>query len=1214
MRNLPNMPPGAPGGKQRMRSAALLLGLFLATGRLVLAQASAEAPTFVDSARTWYFAPDPPAADSLVRLIVEFAEVPYYVAQMQGMTVASPASYEARFDRFAADLASLAGAGKHQHAFSEVEDTFFGVFFGASLRVPGRMAASVAALPYVKRVSPNAEVHAFLDGSVAQIRADSVWHTLDVRGEGITVGIIDSGIDYTHPALGGGIGPGYKVIGGYDFVDEDDDPMDVNGHGTHVAGIVAADAEDLRGVAPGARLVALRVLDAAGRGETSDILRAIERAVDPNGDGDPSDRLDVVNISLGTSFGTPDDPAAVAVDNATRLGMVCVVAAGNNGGPAPTEGRENNYYYDGSESIGSPGTARLAITVGAVDAADAMARFSSKGPVALTFAVKPDVTAPGVGIRSLAPGGGYVAKNGTSMAAPHVAGVAALLKALHPEWTPLQIKAAIMNTARDGGHPVMQQGAGRVDALLAARTGSFALPAALHFGMDQAGETTWTHRDTVWVYNRRPEAQSYVVTFTGERVGVSLSAAPSVFTVAGGDSARVVFTLSVDNRMVPVVPEDIEVYGGMARIDGTRDALHLPWSFSRTSVLTLTFDEPTPRFVGAGQQSYFVSDFASLYNKVRWITPRRVEVYGLTGGTYQLAIVFPSVEGPQRLVLRENVPVAEHGATLHVEASEAVHGVYFDGVDEAGALLRNRPGAQQLLYVHLLEGSGWIAAGARAGASPGLLVSTASPAIRLRPVQMAADAGSPGRLYVPSFPSVRGIAADLHVENDPAAYLTQHLRFRVPPGATRVKRFIEVAAGYSEQGADYVYGGLLAVDTVDVTGPELDTGVFLAVRRDATFFEAPSIHLNFTDVGASRAELSTPPLSVVEGQIQVGWPSQVSPISYRSAGGDTLTFGASPVFVTNRSYNNSYGPNTIHFAPLFFGGLREERFSDYDAGRYELYDEAGTLVAAAPLSDVRSPREVAPGRYRLEISAENYFVRQQRGKVTLISRFDLGQTVADAPYLLSLRLLDARGKPSDAFRSGEAVRAVFSATVVAAEPHPPVDEQTRVYVRRHGADVWTAVSVRNVGTEASRAIYEADLRLATTVDSVAIDLRIEVAGRHGNAAELRLEPAFAVGAWQRRTDTQDPGGELPEEPTLAANFPNPFAASTRISFELPQPGFVTLEVYDLLGRRVETLLSEPRPRGRHEVVWDALHAASGVYFYRLSAGGRVLVRKMLLAK
>ncbi|MDP3697100.1 MAG: S8 family serine peptidase, partial [Candidatus Taylorbacteria bacterium] len=320
----------------------------------------------------------------------------------------------------------------------------------------------------------NQRVKAVLSDSVPLINADDVWQLKDdlgnlLTGLGTTVAIIDTGVDYTHPDLGGCLGASCKVIGGYDFVNLDSDPKDDMGHGTHVAAIAAGEGT-LNGVAPGAKILAYKVLDKNGLGSWSSVIAGIDRALDPNQDGDLSDAADVMNLSLGGG-GNPDDPVSLAVDNAVRAGSVVVVAAGNSG---PREG-----------TIGSPGTAREAVTVGATDKIDNMAissdgtDFSSRGPVIWSekALLKPDLTAPGLSIcaaewdswiinrRCL--DNSHISISGTSMATPHVAGAALLLKQKNPNWTPYDIKSVLRKTSKPLQWDIFSSGYGRLDVLTA---------------------------------------------------------------------------------------------------------------------------------------------------------------------------------------------------------------------------------------------------------------------------------------------------------------------------------------------------------------------------------------------------------------------------------------------------------------------------------------------------------------------------------------------------------------------------------------------------------------------------------------------------------------------------------------------------------------------------------------------------------------------------
>ncbi|MDP3899816.1 MAG: S8 family peptidase [bacterium] len=247
-----------------------------------------------------------------------------------------------------------------------------------------------------------------LDGTVYAIDAelDNTWgvkrigsetvHSSGNTGDGVKVAIIDSGIDYTHPDLDA------NYISGYDFVNGDSDPMDDNGHGTHVSGTVAAEDNDtgVVGAAPEADLYGLKVLSSSGSGSWSDIIAALQWAVD-NG-------IQVTNNSYGAGS-DPGSAVKAAFDNSAAAGVLHVAAAGNSGTP-PGKG----------DNVGYPARYDSVIAVAATDKSDKRASFSSTGPAV-------ELAAPGVSINSTRLGGGYVEFNGTSMASPHVAGTAALI-------------------------------------------------------------------------------------------------------------------------------------------------------------------------------------------------------------------------------------------------------------------------------------------------------------------------------------------------------------------------------------------------------------------------------------------------------------------------------------------------------------------------------------------------------------------------------------------------------------------------------------------------------------------------------------------------------------------------------------------------------------------------------------------------------------------
>ncbi|WP_160316950.1 S8 family serine peptidase, partial [Ardenticatena maritima] len=308
--------------------------------------------------------------------------------------------------------------------------------------------ADVAALsddPDVEVIWYDEEVHTCLDVSVPKIKAPQVWD-VGVRGAGVKIAVVDTGIDPNHPDFAG------RIVAMTDFTGEG--AADNHGHGTHVASIAAgsgaASGGKFVGVAPEALLLAAKVLRGDGSGRTSDVMAGVEWAVDEG--------AHVINLSLGSSFSCDGtDALSVLCNNAVAAGVVVCVAAGNAGPSART--------------VGSPGCAADVITVGASDDNDAVANFSSRGPTA-DGRTKPDVLFPGVNIVAARASGtsmgtpvdaSYTQASGTSMATPHAAGAAALLLAANPALTPAQVKEIFRQAAIDLGLDPNTQGAGRVD-------------------------------------------------------------------------------------------------------------------------------------------------------------------------------------------------------------------------------------------------------------------------------------------------------------------------------------------------------------------------------------------------------------------------------------------------------------------------------------------------------------------------------------------------------------------------------------------------------------------------------------------------------------------------------------------------------------------------------------------------------------------------------
>ncbi|WP_096203047.1 S8 family serine peptidase [Bacillus sp. FJAT-45350] len=585
---------------------------------------------------------------------------------------------------------------KDKFPSTKVRKRFNLLFSGFSIQVLEKDIKAIEAITGIERVDRVVTYQAMINDSVPFIGGDEIRRQYDrngdhLTGKGIKVAVIDTGIDYKHPDLK----ENYK--GGFDVVDCDEDPMETlesqgapTLHGTHVAGIIAANGQ-IKGVAPEAELYAYRALGPGGQGTTEQVIEAIEKAVE--------DGVDVINLSLGNTVNGPDWPTSIALDKAVDLGVVAVTSNGNSGPKMWT--------------VGSPGTSTNAISVGASlpplkipyltvfgenkeieqngiggglpwtikrdypiisaglgmksdfddknaegkivivkrgiipfiekaqnakeagakgliiynntsgsfagaleggvelpivsiskedgewivdkiaddrkdeetlrtlykDEEDFLAPFSSRGPVTHTWEVKPDVVAPGVSIDSTIPKG-YLGLNGTSMAAPHVAGAAALIKQAHPDWSPLQIKAALMNSAkgladRDGNaYYPYEQGAGRIQVDKAVEMDTLVYPGAVTFGKWSKDDRREVKEVTLTIDNQSPKENTYYVVPPIDAPDGIQWKVPFSFTLEPNETKDVTVVMDI---MPSVLKEG--VHSGDIFVKGGNEDIRVPYQF-----------------------------------------------------------------------------------------------------------------------------------------------------------------------------------------------------------------------------------------------------------------------------------------------------------------------------------------------------------------------------------------------------------------------------------------------------------------------------------------------------------------------------------------------------------------------------------------------------------------------------------------------------------
>jgi subtilisin family serine protease len=971
-------------------------------------------------------------------------------------------------DQAAAEIRSLGIALDIRRQYSYV-------FNGLAASIKKADMQRIQALPQVQAVYPDYQVHALLNQSVPLIGAPQVWAMTDgnglpVTGRGIRVALIDTGIDYTHPDLGGCFGPGCKVVGGWDLFNGDNDPMDDNGHGTHCAGIVAANGV-VKGVAPDAILYAYKVLSAAGKGDDSTVMAGIERALNPDGDPATDDAVDVISLSLGEP-GNPDAPLSQAVDTAVDEGVVVAVAAGNDG---------SSYY-----TIEEPGAARKAFTVGSSDKSDNLADFSSRGPVdGFWDLVKPDIVAPGVNIYSTYTGNRYAYMSGTSMATPHIAGCAALLKQLHPSWSPAMIQASLMNTAKDLGLSVFAQGAGRVQVGEAAHSAAVIAPGSIGFGLADELQPVWTRVAPLQLSNVSTGTVSYTFELSGTLpVGTAIRFSPDSVVLDAGQTATISVEITVDMSLTPYSDQSPYFYEGkiLAVPQGQGQAsqtvanlLSVPFTFARMPRLELAFDwSPAQVLVHNGTRAWSRSNPG---RNVSWLLPP---------GTYDIIAI--SSLGMQ-WVVREGVAVTSQ-TYLDLHLSEATHRVAMVPRDKDGHLITVPRCGWVMGLRHRASGIGLFY-------SPGyweqLTLPTLSDVSTNYAWEGRMDAAWDGDWYELNYQQL-GVSTDCVHEN--SAEELRHLAYHFDCTPTV---------------------GSLLVSSWTSSGPVGDTRFYYAPQevlpptaiKDAYYMPfAEGFRFAYTCVivaelsGLNLDTLFVSPYLLVKagGQIDA-YPGAREPVYAVTA--DDLYLGQSPPYWFTAFHNSE---TLLSLQPV---GGSAGWFANQNGDRrisrglpYEVY-QGGELVLSGSLyntggqwqgMDPEVQSLPAPGAYSLTTASDVYWLQEQTGRAQVLAEFDTTRPDKDPPTLLSLYVLVG----------GE--NASLVPPEVSAEVRFRVQDasgvgQPLVLCRTTGA--WVPLEVASSGEEYSAL-------LPGFAGGTSVALRLVVTDTVGNSLTYEVMPAFLV--------------------------------------------------------------------------------------------------------
>jgi len=1025
--------------------------------------------------------------------IVEFTAPPAAIAANSAGKTAI-AGYQAAFARFRTDLEAILNANRSGKTAIDlpIRRQYFVAFNGVALDVSPEAAARIRDLPYVKRVVADGVVHALADivqPNVTLIRADKVWALLGTRGQGVKVAIIDSGIDYNHPALGQGFGPGFKVIGGWDFVNNDADPFDDAGHGTHVAGIVAGQSDQITGVAPEVSLLAYKVLNASGNGNNSDVLAGIERAADPNGDGNTSDHADVANLSLGGG-GNPDDPLCVAIDNATAAGVTFAIAAGNNG------------VFHG---IASPGTARSAITVGACDLIDHIASFSSRGPNMKSMAIKPDVVAPGFAVYSSIPGNRYTALSGTSMASPHVAGTAALLKALHHDWTPAQIKLALMNNSTFLQDDIMATGAGRIDAYAAA-TGNITIdPPALSLGLAPLELNNWSASRALHLTNRGAQAVTYNVK-SNIATGESVSLSASSLTIPAGGSADLSLIFGIDNGLTKAATSSFTGGGQIVLTNAasTLDVRMIQFGFTKAARASVTFDRayPDALWINDAHTNIFEAAFLDDHTSEALMLPGNWDMLIYSAEFDPNADAITAID----FISREAFPVTKD-TLLALSSGDVSHAVTLAGRKETG---------------QTLAGDGYASTGRiLISGPPGATLSSLTlPWAGTHTMHFSGVSDKKTFLfyealldpqaheyYVIQHPPLTGVSDDVSLTTGSSALRGGTVQFGIPAasrGDRRLSAVVTTTAGSS---------GLPAAIGIADT-PTTNARVFVSPDVSPNF----SFGLVFSAITDGVVQYTTPTLHVINDRLVSLTGFGALPWIYS---GSIYQFGLGPRFPTSYYVPAGSISNTRLRATVtvdMLGPLGETRLQDRFNTNTVLYGSNGSQILAGGYSTAIDG--AAKGPYRVESINQGELYPGVSKTTTVTMAIDNSHQDYLPPTLTTMNLLDGNGLLTSHLEPHRSGSLLFSAADFGLTPSGTRIYQsirgdaTRVSYRYTGETAWrplTATQGVEDTANSGGTSYRVDLASVTNLDHGYVDLKFELADAAGNTTTVTMAPAFSVG-------------------------------------------------------------------------------------------------------
>ena len=535
--------------------------------------------------------PDP---NEIISIIVSFKDKPI-VEQTKGLSKTNNAQsiHMALSNQHQEFLANLRTKSSQLNQLDkslisnqiQITQEYFMSVNGIALKIPRYLFSEISKMPNVKSVFLDKVIP--LDNSPIQDNPSTMSDgfkesNTSYTGKGVRIAIFDTGINWRHPALGGGVGPNFKIIYAKDFVKNQLNPTDYYGHGTFVAGIAAGNSSSFKGVAPDANLLDIKTYDDALGGNTwSAIVAGLEYCLDPNGDFSTEDHVEIVNMSFGGGTSGSDNPYNEALKNAVLSGITIIAAAGNDG---------PDYF-----TVTDPGRFIDIITVGNWDTQNNQINTSSsRGPILPTLRIKPDVVASGTNIVSCDLDTGYTINGGTSASTPYVSGIAALLKEKNKNLDPYTICSIISQSSIDEKLNNWTQGFGLVNIDMALNRMTTVYPTSFGTTVEINDKILF---DTLYVSNLSNAQKTYNVEISGSLPsGINLTALKTNFVLDAGEITTVIIKSEIHPLNIPLLPTKLSDYSASIKFISNIDTTDIKYFCYRGTILRVNTPSGLPVF------------------------------------------------------------------------------------------------------------------------------------------------------------------------------------------------------------------------------------------------------------------------------------------------------------------------------------------------------------------------------------------------------------------------------------------------------------------------------------------------------------------------------------------------------------------------------------------------------------------------------------------